>query len=311
VTGYGKEETKRILALLRQKIGLSAVKPAARKPLASAENLLFKQFEGATITPVKVKKASVDVADAPSFVTGYGKKETAKIRALLFKQFTGKESKAPVVEEAAPKTSKPVPAPQPAAVTPAKGSVARGKGFAVWALVALVAILIGTSYSNRGDYFLKEVDGVVQVWQGKFAPSGEELLLTLDGIAMPEKVQAVYTKAEISPIIFDYMMGKSDALLDAPQGPDFGAIKKHLHQAKEFSPTPMLKTRVQNRMRSIDFVVLFHRADIAIAKGELSDLMTAKAYLQKAKTVAFTNYQRDMATRATAVVDEMMMPADP
>ena len=307
ISGYGKEETAKIRSLLFQKfnLGASVSAPEAAGSLTNAavragKALLFKQFKGPKTSPISVNRETLAVPDAPPFVSGHDPEESKRIRTLLFKSFTVEAPKA----ESARGTYQESQSYEPSPSIAASGPFAKGKKFAFLLLAALVAIIVGSSYSNRSNYFLKEIDGVVQVWQGKFAPRGAEVILTLDGISMPQDVKPVYTKIEISPIVFDYMMGKADSLLDTPRGPDFGAIKQHLRQAQGFAPTPMLQKRVDNRLRGIDFVVLFHKADIAIGRGEPSDLKMAKSYLKKARSAAFTDYQRDMVTRAELVVEE-------
>jgi len=303
VSGYGKKAAEQVRALLFQQFNLPIAPPVQKKASVSAKDLLFKKFEGAAVTAVKIEKASVAIPEAPPFISGYGKEETEKIRALLLKQFAIAKGEAVKMQEPLA-TAQTVPSYEPAPDAATSDPMAMGKKMALCALIALVAILIGASYSNRGNYYLREADGVVQVWQGKFAPSGEEMILTLDGVTMPEDGQPVYSKQEISPLVFDYLLGSADALLDASQGPDFGAIKKNLFQATDFAPTPVVRTRVENRLRGIDFIVLFHKADIAIGKGTLPDFKDAKAYLARARSAAYTEYQRDIVKRTETVVDE-------
>ena len=69
----------------------------------------------------------------------------------------------------------------------------------LYALALLIAIIVGTSFSNRSKFYLKESGNGVEVWRGKFAPTGTELVYTLDGIAAPNPLKDAYTQKEISP----------------------------------------------------------------------------------------------------------------
>jgi hypothetical protein len=326
VSGGDKKETERIRGLLFKAFRVvagsetagekpgAAAKPRiaaapAKKVEVSLKDLLFKRFDtGGKVHPVEVKKAATQIADAPPFVSGGDKKETERIRGLLFKKFALTESpgvvgKGPSPTAATPSAVKDIPPYKPASCPPGQAA-GKGKKIALCALVALVAILLGASFSNQNNFYLKEKNGAVEVWRGKFAPAGEELLFNLDGMKLPEDVKNVYSKKEISPILFNFLQDKADALLDAPQGPDFGAVKGHLRQARDFAPTPMLRAGIESRLRGIDFMVLFYRADIALGKGTLPDLMAAKAYLGKALSFASTSYQRDLLAKMTTVADE-------
>ncbi len=325
VSGDDKKETERIRGLLFKAFRVTAgpapagaesgaaIKPkvvaAAKKVEVSLKDLLFKKFDtGGRVQPVEVQRAAIKIADAPPFVSGGDKKEEERMRGLLFKKFAltgGPDAvgKGPSPTVTTPSAEKEIPPYKPASCAPGQPA-AKGKRIALWGLVALVAILVGASFSNQNNFYLKEKNGVVEVWRGKFAPAGEELLFNLDGMKLPADVKNVYSKKEISPILFNFFQDRADALLDAPQGPDFGAVKGFLRQAREFAPTPMLRTGIESRLRGIDFIVLFYKADTALGKGTLPDLMAAKAYLGKALSFASTSYQRDLLGKMTTVADE-------
>ena len=292
---------------------------AAKKPRVSIRDLLFKKFAvGAPERPVAAsaleKKRPAKIPESPPFVTGYDEEETKRIRAMLFKKFDLKgEAPVEVVEEAPegeavttpPPVEERVPEYQPAASVSSGGPEPMAKGIKVglWALAVLMAIIIGTSFSNRAKFYLKDVDGVVQVWRGKFAPAGEELLLSLDGIKTQEPRKDVYTKEEIYPMVFSYFQDKADVVLDEPRGPDFGKIKAHLYQAASYAPTKELREKVRLRLKSMDFIVLFHKADIAFGRGTLPDLEAARTYLDRAGTYASSDFQRELLVGTRAVVD--------
>ncbi|MBW1741595.1 MAG: hypothetical protein JRJ42_10765 [Deltaproteobacteria bacterium] len=279
---------------------------AVRKRKISIKDLLFKKFDtGPSKKPVaeRPQKVQLKLPEAPPFV-------------MLFKQFDLKseppveETKAAApVEEAVEPISTDVKGQEyepPASVLSAGSgpdSMAKAIKAGLLGVVALIAIIIGASFSNQSKFYLKHVDGAVQVWRGKFAPTGTELVLSLDDMEISQPVRDVYSKKEVYPIVFGYFQDKADASLNEPEGPDFAKIKRYLHQAASYAPTEALRNMVEVRLNGIDFLVLLHKADVALIKGTLPDLETAKACLDKAGLYASSDYQRELLVKRKAVVD--------
>ena len=65
-----------------------------------------------------------------------------------------------------------------------------------------------------------------------------------------------------------------------------------------------LQNRIQRRLKGIDFIVAFHKADVALGKGTLPDLRAAKACLAAAYSSATTDFQRELVEKTRAVVDK-------
>lgn len=292
---------------------------APRKPKVSKKDVLFRDFgtmaaKGPGGERAHEPRAPLELPEAPPFVTGYDEKETKRIRGLLFKQFDLKVETPPEAARAAaaaeaaamPSRGPEVLAgfePRPPVVSPGGGATSMGIKAGLGALAVLILIIIGTSLSNRGMFYLKDVDGGIQVWRGKFAPIGKETVLHLEGMEMPSPVQDAYSKEEVYPMAFRYFQGKADGLLNDPGGPDFSKIKGYLHQAASYAPTGALRNGVQARLKGIDFVVLLHRADIALTKGTLPDLRAARGYLDKAACYASSPYQREQLAKTRAVLE--------
>jgi hypothetical protein len=295
-------------------------KPAApKKPKVSKKDLLFKKFDTPAAKEliagrVYQPKAPPAFPEAPPFVTGYDEKETKRIRGLLFKQFDMKveappeaaRAAAPAEVAALPSGPETVAAyqPPPPVVSPGAGGTSMAVKAGLGALAVLILIIIGTSFSNRGMFYVEKVDDGVQVWRGKFAPIGKELVFHLEGMEMPSPVRDVYSKEEVYPLVFSYFQGKADGLLNDPGGPDFSRIKGYLHQAASYAPTEAMRHRIQARLDGIDFVVLLHRADIALTKGTLPDLQAARGYLDKAASYASSSYQREQLAKTRAVLEK-------
>ncbi|MEA3279709.1 MAG: hypothetical protein U9Q38_03815 [Thermodesulfobacteriota bacterium] len=161
-------------------------------------------------------------------------------------------------------------------------------------IVLLLAITIGASFSNKNKYYINVTDGAVEIWQGKFAPMGTGLLITLPGAQPPEAIQAVYSKEEVFPFAFNYYIDRADALLDAPGMPDFEDIKLYLNKALSFGTTPDLSKAAYTRLNSIDLMILVYRTDVAASKGTISGFEAALGYLNKAALLELNDSQAEL-----------------
>ncbi|MDY6954825.1 MAG: hypothetical protein SWE60_25260, partial [Thermodesulfobacteriota bacterium] len=116
----------------------------------------------------------------------------------------------------------------------------------------------------------------------------------------------VYTRQEVSPLLFNSLHKKADRAINDPKGPDLARIKRYLREASAYAPTQGARRSVQLRLRSVDFAVLFHKADFAMSKGTMADLKAAKGYLDKAKAYAFRDYHRELLAKTKKAVDKEM-----
>jgi len=161
-------------------------------------------------------------------------------------------------------------------------------------LVLLAIITIGYSFSNKNKYYINVTDGAVEIWQGKFAPMGASLFITLPGAQPPESIQAVYSKEEVFPFAFNYYIDRADALLDTPGMPDFKGIKLYLNKALSFGTTPDLSKAAYTRLNSIDLMILVYRADVAASKRTISGFEAALGYLNKAALLELNDSQTEL-----------------
>ncbi|MBW2566406.1 MAG: hypothetical protein JRE24_05900 [Deltaproteobacteria bacterium] len=293
---------------------------AAKKRKVSIRDLLMRKFDTGVVAemaaPPKAKPAA-KIPDAPPFVTGYDKDETKRVRALLSKEFdlaagppVKEAKKAETVEKAAETMSevfeRPKYQPPASVLTGGPNPMAKAIKFGLCGLAMLLVIIVGASMSNRAKFHLKNADGAVQLQRGKFAPSGTELVMSLDGMEMPSPIRDVYSEEEVYAVVSDYFQKKADAALNEPGGPDFAKIKRYLHQATLYAPTKELRDLAQLRLKSMNFLVLLLNADVALTRGTLPDLQAAKSYLGKAGTYASMDYQRKLLVERQAVVDRMI-----
>lgn len=325
VSGYDEGETERIRALLfnRYDIKTKAVpkkkkaataKPKAKAPVKKAKlslkDLLFQSFEwdwpreAVAPRPGSAKPA----AEAPPFVIGRDKAETERIRALLFATFDLK-TVSPIIEKksAVPSPIERLATSGPVSTTadtrtepPQRGKAAR---LGLLGAVLLLVLLIGVSYSNSKKYFLKRVQGAVEVWKGRFAPLGSEMVLVLNGLHTELPTDETLTEDQVRPIVFNYFQEKADTLLWAPQGPDFAKIRNYLIKGTEYAPSPKSRERFEKRLKGIDYLVALHRADVAMLGGTREKLDEARNYLDRAALYATEAYERELLTQRKKQVD--------
>jgi len=325
ISADSEEETKRMKTLLFKQFDLydtsapkqspqetdkPATKPTAKEQTPPTKDLLFKKFDSAMPEkPPKspfAKKAGKKLPEAPPFVSADSEEETKRMKTLLFKQFdlyghsAPQKPKESVAPPASPETTEGPPPGSPEGSPPVSKGIIWGIGLAAF----LIAVLLWASASNTNSFYLKPTDQGIQIWRGKFAPTGSEKVVTIEGMQAPKPIKEVYSKQEIYPLVFDYFRNQADAALAAQQGPDFAKIKQYLRQAMAYAPTEDKRRQVQSRLRDIDFMLLFHRAEVAMAKGTEEGLQRAKEYLNQANTMASSDYQRELVKETRQAISQ-------
>ncbi|MEA1947760.1 MAG: hypothetical protein U9N83_10740, partial [Thermodesulfobacteriota bacterium] len=174
------------------------------------------------------------------------------------------------------------------------------------ALVVLVAIIVGSSMINKTKYYMNAKQGALEIWQGRFAPMGEELLITLPGVQLPETIKDVYSKKDVFPLISNYYVEKADALLVVPGLPDFEGIKGYLNKALSYAATSASTEAAYNRLNNIELMILFYKADVAAGKATISDLKDAKHYLDQATALSTNDLQTNMINQKIDAVDKQI-----
>jgi hypothetical protein len=300
--------------------------PKPKKKPVSVKELLLKKFD--VWKPEKIYTVSVDKADlkdvaAPPFVSG-PEAEQKRIKELLLKKYDLAEIKAAGEKAAAEKAAAEKAAAEKAAAEKAVAEpevsvsyeppdsddtipadpMEKGMKYMAAALAVLIALVIGSSMINQGKYYIHSTDGALEIFQGRFAPMGEELLISLPGVQKPEITKDIYSKTDAFPIIFNYYVEKADTLLNVPGLPDFEGIKKYLKKAMLYKTTPDSAETVYSRLNNIDLMILLYKADVAASKPTLSDLKEAKGYLSEAARLDIDDMQLDLIHQKIDVVDE-------
>ena len=154
------------------------------------------------------------------------------------------------------------------------------------AFAFLVLLVIGASFVNQGRFYLNSSNGAVEIWQGKFSPKGQKLLVALPGAAIPAMEAAVYTKQDVYPIVFNYYIDKADAILDVPGAPNFDEVKVYLDKALAYAVTQDLRDIANARINNIDLLILIYKADVAGSRGTIASFEAALGFLNEAKRLA-------------------------
>ena len=179
------------------------------------------------------------------------------------------------------------------------------------AVAAIFILLLIASFANTTNYYLTDNDGVVEVWQGKFAPMGTERIAVLSGIAMPETVKDEYSKAEVGSLIVENHLKQADDLLATSGLPDFDNIRGMLVQALPYASDSETRENIKRRLNRIDLMALLYKSDISVFKGSPADLENAKDYLTEAATLATEKAETTMIQEKLKLIDERLSAASP
>jgi hypothetical protein len=173
-------------------------------------------------------------------------------------------------------------------------------------LIILMGLVIYTSFHNTSKYYLKSAAGAVEIWQGTFSPGGKKRILIMPGVHVPPKIKAVYAKAEVYPLAFNFYVSKADALMEVPGMPDFIGIKSYLNRALFFATTQSLRQRAEARINQIDRMILFYKADVAATKGTRAGLEAALGYLDQVAELNPDDIEAELIKKKKESIRELL-----
>ena len=298
----GKEGAKKVAAAPKAEkpTDVRAQKAdAPEKKKVSVKELLQKRFDlwkPDKLFTVELDKEYLKAFVAPPFFKDMAEEKARRIKELLFKKFdmaairaaAEKAAAQKVVAEkaAAPKAAEPdmsVTYKPPSDVdTSVDDPMKKAMKYGVAVFVVLVALIVVTSFFNKNNYYIKSSQGAVEIWQGKFSPMGEELLIVLPGGQLPETKKAVYKKTDVYPLIFNYYVEKADILSEVPGMPDFEGIQSYLNKALAYASSADVSQIAHARLNNLNLMILIYKSDVAADKGTVADLENAKGYLAEA-----------------------------
>jgi hypothetical protein len=170
--------------------------------------------------------------------------------------------------------------------------------------IILVLLVFSASSSNNSKYYIKERDGALEIWQGRYAPLGEERIMTLSEMQSPGQINTVYSEAELFPLIFNYYIDKADDLSGVSDTPDYVAIKSYLNKALSFAITGDLSKKAYARLNDIKFNDLMYKAGVAESRGTISDLDEAIRCLNKASLLRVDAGKSDVVKQKLKSIKE-------
>ena len=287
-----------------------AEKEAAEKAKAEAEAKAKAEKEAQEKAKAEAEaKAKAEKAKAEAEAKAKAEKEAAEkakaeaeAKAKAEKEAEEK-AKAKAKQDAEEKAAKP---PAPPSIPTDQGPTEPPMNNAVKILVALVgglfALLIIASAMNTNNYYLKPADGGIDIWQGKFSPTGKKLVMNVPGASVEEPVKDVYAKKEALVPAYQFYIQKAEALSEKKGQPDFEAIKTNLYKAIHFAPDRQHKNAAKTRLSNIDFLFSLYKADVAAGKNTIEGYESALTHLRSAATLATGTSQRDLLDQKTAEV---------
>lgn len=298
--------------------------PKIKKKVVSLKDLVHKKF--GTWKPAKAFAVEPDETYrknfvAPPVVSGTDD-ESRQIKALLLKKFDIAEMKAAAGKASPKKTAPektapektaeekpaeprvPSPPPVPPADTDFGDPMDKTMKYFILCLLVLICLVIGASAMNSSNYYIETADGSVEIWEGRFAPMGKKLLISLPGAELSEPIKETYSRLEVSPIVFHYYVEKADSLLDVPGMPDFEGIKAYLNKAMTYATTRELAVLAEARTKNIDLMILLYKAEVASSRGTQGDLETARSLLNQAARLNPDDQQKVLISQKSASVEK-------
>ncbi|MBW1893717.1 MAG: hypothetical protein JRI91_08490 [Deltaproteobacteria bacterium] len=262
-------------------------KTAAKKPVAKKS------------TPKKIVGAKKAETEAKAEAEAKAKAEAeAKAKAAAEVEAKAKaevEAKAKAEAEAKAKANRieaedTPPIPPPPSIGESDTVKKLVKGISI-CLILIILPIIYASISNTTNYYLKTSNGALEIWQGNFSPMGEHMVITIPGAVPPETIKKVYSKNEAFPLVCNYFIEKSDAILNIAGIPDFKAIRNDLEKAMTYAITEELRLAIDHRLTSIAFITFMYNADISAAKGTSAGFEAAAGYLEEASRLDLDDQQ--------------------
>ncbi len=173
-------------------------------------------------------------------------------------------------------------------------------------LIILIGLVVYASALNKEKYYLRASEGALEVWKGTFSPAGKKRLVIMPGVKPPESIKPVYSRAEVFPLICEYYIDKSDALIHVPGLPDFAGIKMYLNQALSHATTEEHRQMARVRLNRIDRLTLFYKADVAASKSSLADLERALVFLDEAAELDPDEIEAELIEKKKQAIREML-----
>jgi len=307
-------------------------KAAPKKKPVTLKELIFKKFD--VETPDKLFQPSLPtgptVVTAPPYFDATSEAELKKLRGIQFRKYSAADlkaasQKADVDKAAAEKAAAEKAAAEKAAAEKVEAEpevavsydqppltaepadpMTKMFKYGIAGFAAIILLLIGSSMMNTGNFYLKAVNGSLEIWQGRFAPMGKDRLIVLTGMEAPAPVKEVYTKNEVYPLVFNFYVGKADELLTMQGMPDYEGIRTYLKKALKYASTPELRSAAYARLDSIEFMTLMIKTNVAVQKKTTDSLEEALGYLKETRALELDPEQVALVKSKTESIEKMI-----
>ncbi len=156
------------------------------------------------------------------------------------------------------------------------------------------AVILLASLINSGRYYLVPSEKGLEIWKGKFSPSGKQWMMTVPDVPFSEPLKKSYTKADALRPAFQHYLKQADELSSVKETPDFEAIKAQLQKAMAVAPTQEDRELALKRLNTIDFTFLMYKADVASRKKTPENIEKALEFLNEAKALDLDQTQQEL-----------------
>ncbi len=180
--------------------------------------------------------------------------------------------------------------------------ISKGMLGAICALALIFVLITGASIKNIDNYYLEEKKNSLEIWRGKFSPSGREKLVTLPGVEASKPLKDVYSRQEVLTLAFEYFMDRADDVTDEQELPDLDTIRENLERAKKYAATEKQKEKVDTRLNRIEFLMLLYRADVAAENQTEQGYETALDFLEQADDLKLSEQDRQTLKQRTDLI---------
>ena len=290
----------------KSKSTAKAKAPAKKKTASKAKTVAAKKAADEKIAAAEKAAAEKAAAEKAAAEKAAAEKSAAE-KAAAEKAEAERAASKRAAQEPKPSISY---APPPEAAKP-DDTGGRPMQIAIGVFALLILLIISASYMNSKKYYIKPVNGAIEVWKGNFAPKGTSLLVSLPGKKIDAPAKDELSQKDVYPLVFNYYKDKAITLMDVEGVPDFESVKFYLEQALGYSTTAKEKADVNYRVNNIDYMVMISKADAAMSKKTVASYETALQYLGQAAKLELEDFQVEHIKKKAALAKTTLKELKP
>lgn len=207
------------------------------------------------------------------------------------------EAKVPErFSESAPETEPYIPPTSPVCAEPPvdKEPPNTSLRMLIGCLAIIFGILLIASALNSSKYYLQPAAAGLEIWRGKFSPTGKTLVATVPDAELSIPVASIYSREGAMTVVYDYYMQEAAKRSTVIGEPDFKAITGLYEKAKKYAPTAAQAGMADARLKTITAQSLIIAADKAIVKITPQNIDKALGLLHEAASLATDRTQQQL-----------------